>query len=298
MSAWHSQFLALELASPLHLGYRASGNLKQTRRYVPGRALWGAIIERSARSTGAQTSAAFDTARSHVEKYFRFTCAFPSTGKDRVSHWPWSQREEFDWKFLQSYAGTALIDGRSKLDGSLHETEYIAPVTRDRETVYLLLCLWRRDDAKALSFYPDPLAEPFWAGAQIGGEKGYGWGRIRRAHTIPGGVLPFLQAAGWNPQEPDNGKIIITPTPAAQPRFAIAHVLPAAVAGSWIGRVEPIVGRQTADDRPGHSLHRHPRLRTRHALSPKCPRCIPNRTPSRLAPPPSRPLIRNSPYKC
>ncbi len=51
--------------------------------------------------------------------------------------WPWTDRwDKFAWTFLGSYASTALENGRSAEAGSLHETEYIAPYTRNWESKY------------------------------------------------------------------------------------------------------------------------------------------------------------------
>ena len=249
MPQWTSAVLALELASPLHLGNRVAGNWKQTRRYVVGRSVWGAIVDRSARAKGAQEPDDFRKAQIAVSESIRFSYAFPSTSCEEVTLWPWQEPAEFDWTYVNSYASTALVDGHSKEDGSLHETEYLAPKTRSGQQVYLLVKLWCQSSPDYAFF--DPLTPAFWAGAQIGGEKGYGWGRIRRAHSIPAAADDWMSSAGWT-SEPDSGGVIVKRRNPEKEVSALAHVTASSpVNTEWIGNVEPLLGRETHSHRPG-----------------------------------------------
>ena len=62
------------------------------------------------------------------------------------------------------------------LDGSLRETEFIAPSARDGRPVFLVGDIWVQEDD-----LPPGLAG--WKNAlqrlQVGGERGYGWGRMQ-----------------------------------------------------------------------------------------------------------------------
>jgi len=170
----------MELASPLHCGWRTAGNLKQTRPYVPGSVFWGALARRLALD---RFQANYQEAEDCVNANVRFTYFFPTLDRRSVTHWPWDrQASQFDWLYLNSYVSTALLDGRSNDDGLLHETEYIVPRARHNsgksgEQTFLLGYLW--------------LAEGFDLDCQtinrlqLGGERGYGWGRVRAAQLDP-----------------------------------------------------------------------------------------------------------------
>jgi hypothetical protein len=93
---------------------------------------------------------------------------------------------------LQSYASTALVAGSTTEAGSLLETEYLAPITRDGKYVYLHCCLWYRSQPADWPHNFAELAKPdFWRGFQLGGERSYGWGRIQRAVTLEPQNNPF-----------------------------------------------------------------------------------------------------------
>ena len=50
--AWTHYRLKFRLISPLFVGFRRSGNLWETRRYVPGKVLWAALTARLTRDRG------------------------------------------------------------------------------------------------------------------------------------------------------------------------------------------------------------------------------------------------------
>ena len=242
---WQASQITLALDAPLHLGERASGNLRQTRRYVPGRALWGAITQRLTRFAGGTTPEHYQAKGDWVHRNLRFSYAYLSIHPERIDLWPWGDQDHdssrFDWLFLQSYTSTALVDGRSSEEGSLHETEYLAPRTRDGQPVYLLFYLWLHQDAN-LSPEHDPTRAPFWRAMSLGGERGYGWGRVRhvQTHSSPADLFGLWQ---FDPA------CHLTPLAEAPP--SLAHVT---AHSSWTGSVVPLVGRETTNHLPGHRL--------------------------------------------
>ena len=166
---WTAYKVSFELLSPLHMGWRKLGNLQQTRPYLTGRNLWGAL---TARLTREQGSDKYSEVGEEVCKSLVFSYFYPSTEPEKVGLWPWVDSDEFSWGFLSSYASTALKDGHSKEDGSLHETEFIAPRTRSAEPVYLVGYIFEKVGCSLE-----------WNSAltklQCGGERNYGWGRLR-----------------------------------------------------------------------------------------------------------------------
>lgn len=166
---WMGYRLTFRVLSSLHIGWRKVGNLQQTRPYVTGRSLWGALTARLVRNGGIPNYAETGEV---VDEQIAFSYLYPSTHPDRVDLWPWGKQwEEFAWRFLGSYAGTALQDGHRAEDGSLHETEFIATHTREGEPVFLVGYLYLTNECTL-----------HWIRAlqrlQLGGERGCGWGRV------------------------------------------------------------------------------------------------------------------------
>ena len=173
--AWTAYHITWRLLAPMHIGWRKLGNMQQTRPYVTGRNLWGAF---TARLTRDLDTGDYKRMGEQVDNTIAFTYFYPSTNENTVPVWPWSQlehenlSEEFAWLFLGSYASTALENGRSAEERSLHETEFIAPSTRDGQPVYVVGYVFEREGC------------PFdWQKTihriQAGGERSYGWGRVR-----------------------------------------------------------------------------------------------------------------------
>ncbi|MFO3796680.1 MAG: RAMP superfamily CRISPR-associated protein, partial [Anaerolineales bacterium] len=166
---WKMYSVTFRLLSPLHVGWFKQGNLQRTRPYLSGKALWGALTARLARMKNAN----YDEIGKQVNEWLAFSYFYPSTQKGNVSLWPWGkQADEFTWRYLGSYASTALnYEQNSAEEGSLHETECINPYTREGEAVYLVGYLFEKQGC--------PLE---WREAlqriQLGGERKYGWGRV------------------------------------------------------------------------------------------------------------------------
>ena len=163
---WKAYQIGFRLISPLHIGWRKSGNLQQTRPYVTGRALWGALTARLTREL-RQTN--YEEIGTQVDERLAFTYLYPSVESDHVTLWPWGEDwDRFAWTYLGSYVSTALADGRGAEEGSLHETEFISPRARDGKQVYLTGYIFVRDDFGEL-----PLSSAL-SKLQMGGERGYG----------------------------------------------------------------------------------------------------------------------------
>ena len=91
-------------------------------------------------------------------------------------------------------------------ESSLHETEFIAPQTRDGDPVYLLGYVFVQEGCKLLG-------ENALDKLQFGGERGYGWGRVKLVghaervtdnqcfgYQIQAGERPVLQQPGQAPR--------------------------------------------------------------------------------------------------
>ena len=229
---WTAYRVALRVLSPIHIGWRKLGNLQQTRPYVTGRTLWGALTARITREHGGNS---YTEIGKLVDEHLSFTYFYPSTQSDRVSHWPWpDQWDKFAWTFLSSYASTALEDGHSAEAGSLHETEFIAPYTRDKEQkpVFLVGYIFERDEC-------DPRIRDWQSTLsklQIGGERSYGWGRIRLEECKPITDTCFGYVLFCDKNFPQ----ITVP----EGKELLAHTVDPNN-GDIIGTIEPLLGRET-----------------------------------------------------
>lgn len=170
--SWTAYRVTFKLLSPVHVGWHKLGNLQQTRPYITGRSLWGALTARLTRQYGSDK---YKDMGKKVDDQLAFTYFYPSKSPepDGVELWPWREQwDKFAWTFLSSYASTALENGHSSEAGSLHETEFISPRTRDGQQVYLVGYFFKKDSCE-LEW------EIALSKLQLGGERGYGWGRVK-----------------------------------------------------------------------------------------------------------------------
>lgn len=198
---WRKYDLCFRLLSSLHIGYLRVGNLMQTRGYVPGKNLWAALTARLTRDhDNGSESRRYQEIGRQVQENFRFTYLYPALPKvppkavlsydDLKIYYPWEEKL-FDYLFLDSCAGTALNHDLQVADeGLLRETEFIRPWARalsddaPPQPVYLMGSVYVRDSlSQELSDWPTTLEN-----IQLGGERGYGWGRLRleiSRHRVP-----------------------------------------------------------------------------------------------------------------
>ena len=225
--SWRAYGLVLRLTSPLHVGWRAVGNLQQTRPYVPARTLLGAFTARLTRDAGRSD---YRAVGEEVAAHLACTYLYPTTDPQGLEvEFPWSDADRFAWRFLGSHASTALASGGGPELGSLHETEYVAPRTRDGWPVYLAGTLFVREGWTLP--WRDALPR-----LQLGAQRAYGWGRVRpesparatdgRDHGLRLGL------AGERPV-----------VALARDEVLLAHASWRGVAGE--GAVEPWLGRET-----------------------------------------------------
>ena len=224
--AWKKYQLVFKLLSPLHIGYRKVGNLHQTRKYVPGKVLWGALTARLTRLSGkGDSSKGYIDIGKAVANHFRFSYLWPSLDEGETFFYPWDHKEEFDYFLLNSYASTALnYDFQSSEEGTLHETEYIAPKTRENQQVYLKGDLWveETDLPQDLKKWKEALQK-----IQLGSERNYGWGRVELISSLQDGI--------------DESPEIIIEKKEYLPAHAFAILEDKNVDGI-VGQVEPLLG--------------------------------------------------------
>lgn len=240
---WKAYPVSFRLLSPMHVGWRKLGNLQQTRPYLIGRSIWGAL---TARLTREQGSSDYEGIGGEVDKQLTFTYFYPSIVQNPTSMtlWPWpgDTWDEFSWTYLGSYASTALEGGHSAEEGSLHETEYIAPHTRlirdangntDIKPVFLVGYIFVKGDC-TLSW------ENALSKLQFGGERSYGWGRVKLETPLPLSPLPQpVKCFGYSVN--CSGSLPVMTLDKGE--SILAHTVAENV--SCDGTIEPLVGRVT-----------------------------------------------------
>jgi hypothetical protein len=223
---WIHYRIIFRLKSPLHIGWRKVGNLQQTRKYVTGRVFWAALTARLTRDMGKDKNRDYARIGEKVNENFRFGYLYPAITdccldlENLRECFPWSTAN-FDYLFLDSFVSTAVSRIDTSDEGTLHETEFISPVSRNGDPVYLLGSIWIRD----------PLDEDLrrWRDSlnclRLGGERGYGWGQIK-VRTDPIVVERRKEI-----------KIVVD-----KEKHVPAHVDATNIEDELIGTVEPLVG--------------------------------------------------------
>jgi hypothetical protein len=238
MMSWQRYSLIFRLVAPLHIGYRKVGNLQQTRGYLPGKLLWAALTARLTRNQIAgATGKDYQRIGRLVEENIRFTYLYPALQEadgQYQRYYPW--QSHFDYRFLSSYASTALdYSSQSAADALLHEVEFIRPYARplasqEPKQTYLMGDLYVQEDS-----LPTEVAD--WQQAlhqlQFGGERGYGWGRVSLVSCQP------LERFDSEP---------IVSIEANQPITAHAHATGSQAVTQLIGSLEPLVGWERNND--------------------------------------------------
>jgi hypothetical protein len=231
--------VTLRLKGSLHAGGFPVGNILRTRRWVAGKAMWGAATASLVEHLRwVATPESYRKMGAIVSESFRFGYFFPVCEASPAPMLE-SRREEadrFEYLYLDTYSSTAVDSSRSNAAevNSLHEIEFIRHYTRPLEG--------QASQPVSLAGYlfasPQPdismdTLRAAIANAQIGGKRGNGYGRI--GATIEPTARLF--------DAPIDANGVVT-WPTAQP--VPAHVrmtgIPANVAVK--GQPEPFLGRE------------------------------------------------------
>jgi len=241
---WKTFRVVLRLRSPLHVGQGKVGNVQRTRPYVTGRVLWGALTERLTRDQvygqgPATDSSQYAAVGQAVHDRLAFTYFFPTIHQDgRVELWPWD--DGFRSRYLSTYVSTSLTyPQQSAAEGTLHEVECIAPHTLDTGApVYLAGYVFAQDNA--------PDWKPALKRLQLGGERGYGWGRLEPVGDPDPWNKRLLFGEQYEVKQDDWPPLLVAKVKAR----LLAHALAADFDGHKAvadveGEIEPLVGRET-----------------------------------------------------
>jgi hypothetical protein len=244
--SWQCFQLTFELFSPLHIGFHKVGSVQRTRHYIPARNLLASSAETFVRSGLLHHS--YQDALRWVQEHLTFSYFFVDEGQELVPTYTNEglkygdlSRECFEHRYISARVTTAIeASTGSAEDGSLHEVEFISPHTLDARqnptTTRMSGYMFVTDEAWETMGNETALKTRLTE-LQVGGERRYGFGRLRLAGCKPStGICGIPLTHG-------------TPRPQVQladnSRF-LAHVPSGGVRAR--GMIEPLVGRVTQAD--------------------------------------------------
>ncbi|MBN2533560.1 MAG: hypothetical protein JXB88_11735 [Spirochaetales bacterium] len=178
---WNTFKIVFRLLSPLHIGYKKMRNIQYTRRYVPAKTLWGALTAATART---QNSREYNAIGGSLKRNLRFSYFYLSESRsgsnplipdyNKCLKFGGYSKVEFERKFLDSYASTALSpDYNSAKEESLHEIEILTHYIKDTASpIFLTGYIFEKQNTDNPYPWQDALKL-----LQIGGERKYGFGR-------------------------------------------------------------------------------------------------------------------------
>jgi hypothetical protein len=209
MATWLRFPLCFEALSPIHVGFlpKSRGTVvAPTRAYIPGKNFWGAITASLVpRLYDAPTPADFTAIGDDVRKCLGFSYFYLSDGHRIFTpsyesgglEWAGLPDAEFRSAILDSRLSTEISETGAAEDGGLHEIEFIrhrigSPAVGSG-SVFLCGVAWLHADgaiaSKSLTVEGGRLHHS--AGERgldvlecliVGGERNYGFGRIRSIH--------------------------------------------------------------------------------------------------------------------
>ncbi|TDA69366.1 MAG: hypothetical protein D9V47_05540 [Clostridia bacterium] len=202
--SWQRLLVCFELLSPVHIGFlpnQAGTILASTRCYVPGKSLWGAVTARlTPRLFKTPTTIDFRKVGDEIKLEVFFSYFYLSDGESIFNpnytpeglKWGNLSDKEFRGHFLGSHVSTTIekVTGTAA-DESLHELEFIRHVVgsskKPSQKVFMVGAVWVADGARIMG---QPLQSregslfvgdvDMFEGITVGGERNYGFGRLKR----------------------------------------------------------------------------------------------------------------------
>lgn len=246
--AWQLFRVLVEVKSPVHVGTVPVGNILRTRRFVPGKALWGAATASLAENLNLAASAeSHERLGKLVRDHYRFGYLFPTTKPDfTISPFAGRNEDLFEYQFIDTYSSTAIDSSQACAAeaNSLHEIEAIRHRTRELQKgdslpVFLIGYLVADPEPEvSLDALRAALAE-----FQLGGKRGCGFGSAA-AQIV-------AEPAGMFGASVGPAGVVTWPAGAPAP----AHVRMLGAPAPKRGAPEPFLGREWLDSAGGAGQH-------------------------------------------
>lgn len=181
--------LVFQQLSPIHIGKKNYGVISETRLFIPGWTMWGALVNACGKAEDASKER-FKVLQSNFEK---ISCFFPLVEANCSENIPEVKfekgylfidgifEEELRLKLTDTYVSTAIeSQSISAKDESLHETEVFLPRTvfdkdnaKEVRNVFWVGILGV-DDSSGIDTFIKSNPEVF-----VGGDSKYGFGRLK-----------------------------------------------------------------------------------------------------------------------
>ncbi|MCK4258958.1 MAG: hypothetical protein KAX49_08270 [Halanaerobiales bacterium] len=196
MAIWKVIEIEIEALTKLHFGGLKLGVVELTKRFIPGKTLWGALTATLTREMNEFCSSdSYEKNGKILMKYFRFTNCYIKEDESvlvptymdsglQYIKCPSDKNTEkisdyiFDQKFIGSYTSTAIdSETMTAKERTLHEIEYIKPKTR-----FCGYLLFREEGYKCLNIEPERFERILneKVGLQgLGGNRSRGFGKVK-----------------------------------------------------------------------------------------------------------------------
>lgn len=178
--------LQFKQLNPIHIGKKNYGVLSETRLFIPGWTMWGALVNSYGRLNGGSEH---EFAKGK-DLFKRITCFYPKLKNKEIMFPRFVNgrlyigdilEEEFRIRYTDTYVSTAIEpECLGARDASLHETEIILPRGKGgrRENLYWTgLVGIEEDKEKDFQKFIDQVEQIF-----VGGDVTYGFGRMEFVH--------------------------------------------------------------------------------------------------------------------
>ncbi len=254
--------------SGIHIGCRKLGMINQTRYFIPGKTIWGAVTAILSRKfMEVYDDKIYDDFKNFVRDHLIFSYFYPVVNEnilyllyEKELKFGNMSKEEFENKFISSYVSTA-VDPASKTseDGSLHEFEYISPKTRDGDEVCFTGYLFFNEGGNRQIFIKelnnDIVIEKSGREVQlfreiekiqVGGERNYGFGWLELNEPKDRKFYYSGEVEMYNSKVKIDLKDLTLKNSGSNDMLALSHVLinPDFEFELIQGDIEPMVGRE------------------------------------------------------
>ena len=193
--------LVFKQIQPIHLGKHKHGVINETRIFIPGQTIWGALVN----SYAMENKKEFNDAK---RKFTQISCFFPFILQDGEGilfpnykagdfHLGDKSEKKFRYNFTDTLVSTA-IDSSSlgAKDESLHETDFILPKGKEKQSQLYWVGIIKVDKETEKSLQENELE------IKVGGERNYGYGKLK---LIEKSKIQEEELNEWNISE--DGKI-------------------------------------------------------------------------------------------
>ena len=140
MSSWKK--VVFKQVQPLHIGYGNYGVMNETRIFIPGVTMWGALTNAYVKSLGGKE----EDYKKYQETFEKITCFYPMIDctvlyprfENGEFYLGFCSEKEFRYEYVDTYVSTAInATTLHAKDESLHETDIVLPQGKeDKKQLY------------------------------------------------------------------------------------------------------------------------------------------------------------------